>query len=230
MWDLLRCPRWTYGIIRHGVPRMQNLVDASGSKQGLTALAELMRRNMDSSANWNDLGWLRDAWRRKIVIKGVLTPEDAELAVRHGFDAIAVSNHGGRQLDCAPSTISVLAEICSVVGGRAEIYLDGGVRRGSDIAKALALGARAVMIGRGSLYGAAAGGEAGAARSLAILREEFDRCLALVGCPVAADLGEAFLRKRFHPPGRPLSVPTDDSKERVGVDRRAGSSLDARRG
>ena len=228
VWDLLRCPRWTYGIIRHGLPRMQNLVDASGSNQSITALAELMTRNMDSSLTWNDLGWLRDAWRRKLVIKGVLTPEDAELAVRHGFDAIAVSNHGGRQLDCAPSTISVLAEICSVVGDRAEIYLDGGVRRGSDIAKALALGARAVMLGRASLYGVAAGGEAGAARALAILREEFDRCLALIGCPVAADLNEAFLREHLYPAGPQSSLPPDDSEERFGVGVRAGPGVDAR--
>jgi (S)-mandelate dehydrogenase len=227
VWDFLRCPRWTCGIIRHGIPRMQNLMDASGPGQGVTALAELMTRNMDSSLNWNDLDWLRDAWRRKLVIKGVLTPADAELAVHHGIDAIAVSNHGGRQLDCAPSSISVLAEICSVVGGRAEIYLDGGVRRGSDIAKALALGARAVMLGRASLYGVAAGGEAGAARALAILHEEFDRCLALIGCPVAADLNEAFLRKRWYPAGRVPSL-SPDSKERVGL--RTDAALDARRG
>jgi (S)-mandelate dehydrogenase len=199
LWDILRCPRWTLGIVREGVPRMQNMVDPAASRQGIAALAELMTRNLDRSLTWSALTWIRDAWRRKLVIKGVLAPEDAELAVRHGFDAVVVSNHGGRQLDHAPSAVSTLSDIVAIVGTRAEVYLDGGIRRGSDIAKALALGARAVMIGRATLFGTAAGGEAGAVRALAILREELDRCLALVGCPVAGELSEAYVSKRRLP-------------------------------
>lgn len=113
--------------------------------------------------------------------------------MRRGFDGIAVSNHGGRQLDFARSSISALPGIVAAVGGRAEIYLDGGVRRGSDIVKALSLGARAVMIGRATLYGVAAGGESGARRCLSILSGELDRCLALLGCADAHDLNETFL-------------------------------------
>lgn len=123
----------------------------------------------------------------------MLTAEDAAEAVRYGFDAVAVSNHGGRQLDYSPSTISALPGIVDAVGGRAEIYLDGGVRRGASIAKALALGARAVMVGRPTLYGVAAGGEAGVSAVISILREELDRCLALIGCPVAARLNRSFV-------------------------------------
>ena len=196
VWDLLRCPRWTYGIVRHGVPRMQNLVEAGDANRSITDLANLMTRNMDSSLSWDDVSWVRDLWQRKLVIKGVLAAQDAEMAVRRGFDAVVVSNHGGRQLDCAPSAVSMLPDVVSVAGTRAEVYLDGGVRRGSDIAKALALGARAVLLGRGALFGAAAGGEAGTAHALEILRAELDRCLALVGCPAAANLNEAFLHKR----------------------------------
>lgn len=128
------------------------------------------------------------------MLKGVLSPQDAVEAVRSSFDAIVVSNHGGRQLDHAPATISVLPEIVAAVTGKTEIYLDGGVRPGSDIAKALCLGAEAAMVGRAILFGAAASGQPGAERALELLRAEFDRCLALIGCPSAAALDRTLLR------------------------------------
>lgn len=193
-WDLVRCPRWTGHILRYGVPRMQNLVDGTRTDTSVASLAKLIERNMDASVEWRDLAWLREVWPRKILLKGIVSPRDAEHAVRAGVDGIVVSNHGGRQLDSVASTISVLPDIALAVGDRAELYLDSGVRRGADIAKALALGARGVMVGRATLYGAAAGGEPGALRALAILRAELDRCLALVGCPSAGSLDPSFLR------------------------------------
>ena len=195
IWDLVRCPRWTGQILSNGVPRMQNFVDGQRAAS-VASLAALMTSNMDASVTWDSIGWVRDHWPGRLVLKGVLHAEDAEHAVACGVDAIAVSNHGGRQLDSATSAIRALPEIISAVGGRTEVFVDGGIRRGSDMAKARALGADAVMVGRAGLYGVAAGGRAGADRAFAILAEEFDRCLALVGCPVAAHLDQSWLHQR----------------------------------
>ena len=192
LWDLFRCPQWTAHILVHGVPRMQNFVDGKESVS-VASLANLMTSNLDASVSWAVLERIREDWSAKLVLKGVLHPEDAERALRVGVDAIAVSNHGGRQLDAATSTIRALPQIVAVVGGRAEVYLDGGIRRGSDIAKACALGATAAMAGRALLYGVGAGGSAGADRVLEILAEELDRCLALVGCPLAARLNATWV-------------------------------------
>jgi len=194
IWDLFRCPRWTAHILTRGAPTMQNLIDGLDKDSGIESIARLLTRNMDASLNWSRLVWIRDLWPGKIVIKGILSPLDAERAVQLGFDAIAVSNHGGRQLDFAVSAIAALPDIVAAVGDRADIYLDGGVRRGSDIVKAMALGARAVMVGRATLFGAAAGGENGARRCLSILTDELDRCLALLGCADVRDLNPSFLR------------------------------------
>lgn len=191
-WDMLRCPRWTAQILRHGVPRMQNFLDGKRT-MSVASLAVLMTSNLDASATWDVLKRMREHWRAKLVLKGVLHPEDAERAVRIGVDAIAVSNHGGRQLDGAVSTMRALPRIVAAVGGRAEVYLDGGIRRGSDIAKACALGATAVLSGRAPLYGLGAAGPAGAGRALEILAGELDRCLALIGCPVASRLDPTWL-------------------------------------
>jgi (S)-mandelate dehydrogenase len=193
-WDVVRCPRWTWGILAHGVPRMQNFVDAGN--ESISSLAALMTGNMDASVNWADVAALRDVWPRKMVLKGVLSPADAAAAVSAGFDAIAVSNHGGRQLDSAAAPITALPAIVQAVDRRCELYLDGGVRRGSDVVKALCLGATSAMIGRATLFGVAAAGQEGAERSLELLRDEFDRCLALLGCPHAAKLEPGFLQSR----------------------------------
>src|SRR2546429_300528 len=143
---------------------------------------------------WRDLDWLRGLWRGPLVVKGVLSAEDARLAADHGADAIVVSNHGGRQLDGAPATLDALPAIADRVGGRLEILLDGGVRRGADVARALALGARACMIGRPYLYRLAAGGQAGVARVIEILTAELRRVLALLGCTRVEDVGPACVR------------------------------------
>ena len=194
LWDILRCPRWTLGILRHGVPRMQNFVNAKSGLTSIGSLAAMMTSNMDASVNWNDVSALRNDWPGKLVLKGVLSRTDAIRAVRSGFDGVVVSNHGGRQLDHAPATISVLPEIVAAVAGKTQVFIDGGVRRGSDCAKTLCLGAHAAMVGRAALFGVAAAGQPGAERALELLRAEFDRVLALVGCPSAVALTPAYLR------------------------------------
>jgi isopentenyl diphosphate isomerase/L-lactate dehydrogenase-like FMN-dependent dehydrogenase len=186
-YDLVRCAGWTLDIARHGVPRMQNFVDA-GHGQGVASLAHLMTSNMNPGSTWEDLAWIRRAWPGPILVKGVLAAADAALAVRHGLDGVVISNHGGRQLDGGPSTVSRLPAIVDAVAGRAEIYIDGGVRSGTDIAKVVSLGATAAMVGRATLYGVAAGGEAGAAHALTLLRTGYDRSLALLGRARTADL------------------------------------------
>ena len=142
----------------------------------------------------------RAFWPRKLLLKGILTADDALLALRHGADGVFVSNHGGRQLDGAPAAIDALPAVATAVGGRMAVLVDGGFRRGADIVKALALGADMVFLGRAALYGAAAGGEPGVRRALEILKSEVDRVLALLGCPSADALGPRHVRL----PGRPL--------------------------
>jgi isopentenyl diphosphate isomerase/L-lactate dehydrogenase-like FMN-dependent dehydrogenase len=149
---------------------------------------------------WDDFAWLRRAWPHKLLLKGILTADDALLALRHGADGVFVSNHGGRQLDGAPAAIEALPAVVAAVGGRMAVLVDGGFRRGADIVKALALGADMVFLGRAALYGAAAGGEPGVRRALEILRGEVDRVLALLGCPSADSLGPRHVRV----PGRAL--------------------------
>jgi L-lactate dehydrogenase (cytochrome) len=142
---------------------------------------------------WNDLRWIRDAWNGPIVIKGVHTGEDARRAVDAGADAIVVSNHGGRQLDTVAPTLRVLPEVVDAVNGRIEVLLDGGIRRGSDVVKAICLGARAVLIGRAYAYGLGAAGEPGVSRAIDILRADIQRTLKLLGCPSIADLGASYV-------------------------------------
>ncbi|MGQ0544369.1 MAG: alpha-hydroxy acid oxidase [Betaproteobacteria bacterium] len=154
--------------------------------------------------DWNDFAWMRAAWPGKLIVKGVLSVEDARLAEQHGADGVLVSNHGGRQLDGAASPLEVLPQIAAAVGGRIAVLVDGGIRRGADIVKALALGADMAFVGRAALYGVAAGGEAGARRALQILKTEVDRVLALLGCNSIDELGpHCIARERGAPEPRP---------------------------
>lgn len=155
-----------------------------GGEEGLKSLVDLV---LDPSLSWDDLGWLRSLSDLPLVLKGVLTAEDARRAAEHGVDAIVVSNHGGRQLDRSPATIDVLEEIVNAAGGDLEVYLDGGVRRGTEVVIALALGARAVFVGRPFFFALAAGGREGVAHGLALLRAEIENAMALLG---ARDVGE----------------------------------------
>lgn len=193
--DMLLHPRWLASVplqylIGPGWPRVVNLPVA---RPGHDDAAEMARRTtLSQSTTWADLARLREMWPRTLMIKGILRPDDARRAVELGCDAVIVSNHGGRNLDSAVSPIDVLPQIVDAVGDRAAVLLDSGVRRGSDIVKALALGAKAVLVGRPVLYGVAAAGQPGALHALQLLRSELDRTMALVGCrsigEITADL------------------------------------------
>ena len=150
----------------------------------------------DPSLTWKDVDWLRSLTKMRLVLKGILTGEDAALAVEHGAEAVVVSNHGGRQLDGVAASIEALPEVAEAVGGRAEVLLDGGIRRGTDVLKALALGAGAVLIGRPYIWGLALEGEEGVGRVLAILRFELELAMALAGCPALADIGRGLVARR----------------------------------
>jgi isopentenyl diphosphate isomerase/L-lactate dehydrogenase-like FMN-dependent dehydrogenase len=163
---------------------------------GSASFHEILGELVDTSLTWRDLEWLRSECPLPLVVKGVLTAEDAALACEHGAAGLVVSNHGGRQLDGVPASLDALPEVAEAVGGRAEVYLDGGVRRGTDVAKALALGARAVFVGRPALWGLATGGEESARRLLELLREEILLALVLLGCATPEAVGAAHVRAR----------------------------------
>jgi 4-hydroxymandelate oxidase len=157
-------------------------------RDGESGLAVHVKELLDPSLTWRDVEWLRSVTRLPVVIKGIVRGDDAQRAVDHGAAAIVVSNHGGRQLDTTVATVDALPEVVAAVAGRAEVYVDGGVRRGTDVLKALALGARAVFVGRPVLWGLTVGGEEGVVRVLAALRDEFDLAMALAGCASVGDV------------------------------------------
>jgi len=190
--DVLLHPRWLLNVLAKyvfttGMPRYENYPSEIKYKVTARPMGRSQMRN--DSLNWDDLRELRRMWPHRLLVKGILHPQDAVLAADCGADGVVVSNHGGRNLDGAVSPIEVLPEVVDAVGKRVAVLVDSGFRRGSDVVKALALGAHAVMIGRATLYGIAAGGEPGARRALAIFREETDRVMALLGCRSVADVG-----------------------------------------
>ena len=150
---------------------------------------------LDDSVSWRDLEWIASESRLPVILKGIVTAEDAKIALEHGAAAIAVSNHGGRQLDGAPATLDALPEVVEAVDGRVEVYLDGGVRRGTDVAKALALGARAVFAGRAPIFGLAAAGEKGVRHVLELLRDELTLTLCLLGCTSPEEVTRAHIQR-----------------------------------
>lgn len=203
--DALAHPRWLAGVIGRyllttGLPRYENYPGEVRAR--ITARPMGRALPLDDAATWNEIAGLRRLWPGKLMVKGVLRPEDALRAMECGADAVVVSNHGGRVLDGAPAPIEALPAVVAALGGRIPVLVDSGLRRGTDVVKALALGASAVLVGRATLYGVAAAGEAGAARALALLREEIDRTLALLGCPAVGALGPDYLA--FNPAWRPL--------------------------
>lgn len=205
--DGMMHPRWLANVflrtlVTSGVPRFRN-TDVGGRIVARN-LAEFRARR--EALDWSDFNWLRELWPRKLLVKGILTVEDALEAARHGADGIFVSNHGGRQLDGAPAPMEVLPEIVGAVAGKLRIMLDSGVRRGSDIVKALALGADMVFVGRATLYGASAGGEAGVLHAIDILKKEVDRVMALIGCPSVETLDPGCLALDESVPQERLAV------------------------
>jgi L-lactate dehydrogenase (cytochrome) len=194
--DTLRRVGWMRRVLLGPRLTLANLVGATGApRTDIVTLAGVAQRQVDPSMTWADLAWFRSLWSGPLLLKGVLTAADARRAAEHGVDGLVVSNHGGRQLDGASATVEALPEIVDAVGHRMEVLLDGGVRRGADVVRALALGARAVMVGRPYLYGLAAGGPAGVRRALEILVGEVDHALALVGVPRVGDLDRTIVRR-----------------------------------
>jgi L-lactate dehydrogenase (cytochrome) len=192
--DAARHPAWALRLWRGKRRTFGNLSAHFGAPTGIRTLSEWIATQFDAAMTWRDVEWVRDRWPGKLVLKGVLDMDDAQLAVGCGADAIVVSNHGGRQLDGAPSTIAVLPEIVAAVAGRCEVLFDGGIRSGQDMAKALARGARGVLIGKAFLFALAALGEAGVTRALEILRGELRVTLALTGTASVQAAGAAMLR------------------------------------
>jgi len=189
--QLLTKPRWLAAFLADGgLMKFANVVIPG---QGPMLYADVTAALEQAVVTWEDLRWIRDAWSGPIIIKGVHTGEDARRATDAGADALVVSNHGGRQLDGVAPTLQMLPEVLAAVGDRIEVLLDGGVRRGSDIVKALCLGARAVLVGRAYAYGLGAAGETGVARAIEILRADLIRTLKLLGCGSVADLDRSFI-------------------------------------
>jgi len=166
-----------------GTKRRQfgNIVGHVKGVENMSSLSEWTAKQFDPQLNWGDVEWIKKRWGGKLILKGSMDAEDAKLAVDSGADALIVSNHGGRQLDGAPSSIEALPAIVDAVGSRMEVWMDGGIRSGQDVLKAVALGARGTLIGRAFLYGLGAGGEAGVSRVLEIIRNELDLTMAFCG-------------------------------------------------
>ena len=192
--DILAHPGWLADYLMGA--RMSHLPNVVIPGEGPMPLIEVASALQRSVVSWDDLPWIRARWTGPIAIKGVLTAEDARRAVDAGADAVVVSNHGGRQLDVVAAGLEALPEVAAAVGGQCEVLMDGGIRRGGDIVKALALGARAVLLGRGTAYGLAAGGEKGVDRALAMFQADLARTMMLLGCASVTQLGATHLEKR----------------------------------
>jgi len=188
--QFLARPSWFAAfLLDGGLMRFANVVLADGPM----AYADVGAALEQSMVSWDDFRWIRDAWQGPIVVKGVHTADDARQAIDHGAKAVVVSNHGGRQLDGVAPTLRVLPEVLAAVKDQAEVLLDGGIRKGSDVVKALCIGARAVLIGRAYAYGLGAGGAAGVARAIDILRSDIIRTMKLLGCASVSDLDPSFI-------------------------------------
>jgi isopentenyl diphosphate isomerase/L-lactate dehydrogenase-like FMN-dependent dehydrogenase len=189
--QILSRPGWLISyLLDGGLPGLPNVVIPG---KGQMPLVDINAALAESTPTWADLRWIREIWKGPIVIKGVLTADDARRAVDEGVAAISVSNHGGRQLDGVPASLRALPEVVEAVQGRIEVFMDGGIRRGTDIVKALCMGARAVLCGRAYAYGLAAAGEAGVDRAIEILRTDLERTLRLLGCASVAELDRSYV-------------------------------------
>ena len=189
--QILSRPGWLIQFLMDGgVPLLPNVVVPGKGPMPLVDVASALA---ESAVTWDDFHWIREHWGGPIVVKGVLTAEDARRAIDHGAAALSVSNHGGRQLDGVPASLRVLPEVVKAVNGQIEVWMDGGIRRGTDIVKAICLGARAVLCGRAYAYGLAAAGEAGVVRAIEILRTDLERTLRLLGCRSVAELDRSYV-------------------------------------
>ena len=180
-WDVLRHPAWSMGMLTGGRPQLVNLAISSSTRADIGTQAAALSRQMDMALTWEDVRWLRRHWPGPIVVKGIQSVSDARRALNAGVDGVVLSNHGGRQLDGVASPLTLLPQVVDAIGHSVQVLVDGGVRRGSDIAKAVALGAQAVLLGRAPLYGVAAAGRQGAQDVLSILRTELENTVRLLG-------------------------------------------------
>jgi len=188
-------PGWVYSVVTGKRWTFGNLDGHVKGMEGVGSLAQWTASQFDTTLNWKDLEWIRKVWSRKLIVKGVLDVEDAKLAAKTGADAIVVSNHGGRQLDGAPSSISVLPKVAEAVSSQIEVMFDGGVRSGQDVLRALALGAKSCLIGRSYIYGLGAGGEAGVVKAIEIIRKELEVSMALTGINNIKEIGPDILSR-----------------------------------
>jgi (S)-mandelate dehydrogenase len=191
--DFATRPLWVLSILRHGMPMLENVVDLAPEAKTTAEIASSVGQFWDADFDWDGLKAMRDRWPKKMLVKGILRADDAERLASMGVDAVVVSNHGGRQLDGAVAGLDALPPIVRAVKGRMSVLVDGGVRRGVDAIKAIALGAETVMLGRATLYGASAAGEAGAARAIEILRDELVRSMQLSGVRSIPEIGPDLL-------------------------------------
>ena len=212
--QVLARPKWLYDFWRDGLPMsFPNIL----LPEEPMPYADIGAQLAAAAASWSDIAWIAEAWDGPIVVKGVHTADDARRAVDAGASAVVVSNHGGRQLDGVAATLHVLPEVLDAVGDRVEVLLDGGVRRGADVAKAVALGAKVVLVGRAYAYGLAAAGREGVAKALEVLRTELERTLKLLGCPSVAELDASYL-------GEPEGWPPATSRRAPGPTEAASGS------
>src|SRR5207302_6421806 len=210
--NFLAHPGWLASFLRDGgTPKLENVVIPG---KGPMELLDVGAALASATVTWEDLRWIRELWSGPIVVKGLLTGDDARRAAHEGAAAVVVSNHGGRQLDSVFPTLRALPEVVAAVKGQVEVLMDGGVRRGADIVKALCLGARAVLVGRAYAYGLAAAGPAGVARALQILRDDVERTLRLLGCPSVQELGPQYVS---YPVEWRRHLPVEGSIPRVEV-------------
>jgi L-lactate dehydrogenase (cytochrome) len=193
LFDFASKPAWVAGILRGKRRTFGNLMGHLKGSEDITALSTWINSQFDTTLNWKDIDWIRSIWPGKLILKGILDVEDAEEAAKSGAQALVVSNHGGRQLDGAPSSIEVLPEIVDAVGSKMEIMFDGGIRSGQDVMRALALGAKSCMIGRAFVYGLGAGGQAGVAKALDLLAKELTTTMGLCGVNTIAEIDDRVL-------------------------------------
>jgi L-lactate dehydrogenase (cytochrome) len=191
--DFASKPAWVAGILRGKRRTFGNLAGHLKIDDDITSLSTWIGSQFDTTLNWQDIDWIRSIWPGKLILKGILDVEDAEQAAKTGAQALVVSNHGGRQLDGAPSSIEVLPEIVDAVGSKMEIMFDSGIRSGQDLMRALALGAKSCMIGRAYVYGLGAAGEAGVAKAIDVLAKELTTTMGLCGVNTIAEIDDHVL-------------------------------------
>jgi L-lactate dehydrogenase (cytochrome) len=191
--DFATKPAWVSGVLRGKRRTFGNLMGHLKGTEDITALSSWISSQFDTTLNWKDVEWIRSIWPGKLILKGILDVEDAEIAAKSGAQALVVSNHGGRQLDGAPSSIEVLPEIVDAVGSQIEILFDGGIRSGQDVMRAVALGAKSCMIGRAYAYGLGAGGQAGVAKAIDLIAKELETTMGLCGVNTIAEIDDHVL-------------------------------------